>query len=111
LLEVAFYRDARRRVSSVVATGHAQAGAHGEDVVCAAASAILQAARLGLARHANVRVAGAAKPGNFRLAVPASARDDAAVEAILATAELGIAQIARQYPRHVRIARRSEKTG
>lgn len=111
MLEVTFYRDARKRVSSIVARGHAQAAPHGKDVVCAAASAILQAAILGLESHAKVELDSVVRAGDLRLTLPSAARESAAVKAILATAELGIAQIARQYPKHVRIRRRSGKTG
>lgn len=111
MLDVTFYRDARKRVSSIVARGHADAAEYGKDVVCAAASAVLQAAQLGLAEYAGVTLDAVTRPGEFGLRWPARARDDAAVKAIVATAELSIAQIARQYPAHVRIRRRTEKTG
>ncbi|HEY9084675.1 MAG TPA: ribosomal-processing cysteine protease Prp [Candidatus Tyrphobacter sp.] len=111
MLEVTFYRDGRKRTTSILARGHAKAGAYGEDVVCAAASAILQAARLGLEEHAGLLVRAVQRPGDFRLRWPAKARDDAAVRAIVATAELSIARIAKQYPSHVCIRRRLARTG
>lgn len=111
MIEVTFYRDARKRVSSFVAAGHAGAGRYGEDVVCAAASAILQAAQLGLQEHAHVRLATVREAGTLQVRWPARARGDAAVQAIVATAELAVTALARQYPRHVRVRRRTEKTG
>lgn len=111
MLEVTFYRDARKRVSSIRALGHADSAPRGRDLVCAAASAILQAARLGLEEHAKLRLDAVVTPGNLHMRLPAAARESAAVKAIVATAELAIAQLARQYPDHLRVRRRTEKTG
>jgi len=79
--------------------------------VCAAASAVLQAARLGLEEHAGLPLEVSSEPGAFSLRWPARSRDDARVKAIVETAELAVRQIARQYPKHVRIRRRTEKAG
>ncbi len=111
MLEVTFCRDGRKRLASILAHGHAEAGPYGKDVVCAAAAAILQAARLGLEEHVGLKVQAAQRSGDFRLRWPAKARDDAAVQAIVSTAELSIARIAKQYPSHVRIRRRLARTG
>jgi len=103
VLDVTFRRDSRNRLSSVFADGHADAAVRGEDIVCAAVSAILQAARLGLEEHARVPLEVEQRAGRLELRWPEDRRDDAAVDAIVATAELAVAQIAGQYPKHVRI--------
>jgi uncharacterized protein YsxB (DUF464 family) len=108
MLEVTFRRDSRDRLSSLFADGHADAGELGEDVVCAAVSAILQAARLGLEGHVRVHLEAEQQPGKMSLRWPESARDDAALQAIVATAELAIRQIASQYPDHVTALTRPE---
>lgn len=108
MLEVTFYRDSRQRLSSVFALGHAGFAEHGEDIVCAAVSAILQAARLGLEVHAGVKLDVTQNAGELRMHLPPSARDDAAVVAIVTTAELSTEQIARQFPEHVRFSRATE---
>lgn len=110
MLEVTFYRDSRSRLSSVFALGHAGFADRGEDIVCAAVSAILQAARLGLEAHAGVKLDVRQHEGELRLRWPEAARDDAAVIAIVTTAELATEQIARQYPDHVRFARAADET-
>ena len=110
MLEVTFTRDSRNRLSSVFAGGHAQAGDHGEDVVCAAVSAIVQAARLGLEEYAGVALTVRQESGDFSMSWPRERRDDEAVRAIVTTAELSIEQIARQYPAHVRLVRKSDGT-
>lgn len=111
MLEVTFYRDGRKRLASIRASGHAEAGSYGKDVVCAAASAILQATRLGLEKHCALELEAAQRSGDFHLRWPTKARSDAAVQAIVATAELSIAEIAKLYPSHVRLRRRLARTG
>ena len=81
--------------------GHADWADEDNDIVCAAVSAILQAARLGLEDHAGVENVATQTKGDMRIEVPEDRRDDPAVAAILATAELSVKQIAAQYPANV----------
>jgi uncharacterized protein YsxB (DUF464 family) len=108
VVEVKFTRDRRGRLSSVFATGHAEFGAFPDDVVCAAVSAILQAAYAGLEDVARLRFEGKRIEGDLRIRVPEGARDRADVQAIVATAEVSLEQLARQYPDHVRVTRTVE---
>jgi len=101
MLQVTFYRDSRNRLSSIFAGGHAAFAEYGEDIVCAAVSAILQAARLGLQAYAGLELEVTQQSGELRMRWPESARDLEAVRAIVSTAELSVEQIARQYPAHV----------
>lgn len=101
MLEVTFYRDSRQRLSSVFARGHAGWADSGEDIVCAAVSAILQAARLGLEAHCKIPLDVEQQAGSLRLCWPESVRDREAVIAIVSTVELSVRQIAAQYPKHV----------
>lgn len=108
MVTVTFRRDSRNRLSSVFAEGHAGWADAGEDVVCAAVSAILQAAWLGLTDHAHVAVTGTRNKGSLGMTWSEETRDRDDVRAIVTTAELSIAQIARQYPSHVRVERTKE---
>ena len=108
MLEVRFRRDSRQRLSSVFARGHTELAEPGEDIGCAAASALLQAAWVGLTDVAHVRVAGRRRSGDFELRWPEEARDREDVNAIVATAELAIEQIARQYRGAIRFVREEE---
>ena len=108
MLVVTFTKDSRNRLSSVFAQGHALAGDRGQDVVCAAVSAIVQAARLGLEAYAGIDLEVRQEPGDFWMRWSESQRDDAAVRAIVTTAELSIEQIASQYPEHVRLVREGD---
>ena len=101
MLDVTFYRDSRDRLSCIFACGHAGWADRGEDLVCAAASAILQTAQLGLQEHARVQLEVRQGAGELSLRWPEPARDGAAVIAIVRTAELSIIALAKQYPEHV----------
>ncbi len=101
MVEVHVRKDSRNRLSSLFATGHAGWAESGEDVVCAAVSAILQAAWLGLTDVARISVSATRASGTLELAWPRAASDDAGVRAIVETAALAVERIALQYPAHV----------
>ncbi len=105
MVELTIREDSRQRLSSFFAAGHAGWADDGEDMVCAAVSAILQAAWLGLAEVAGVAVTGSRDKGRLELAWPVASRDDAAVDAIVRTAALSVERIATQFPDHVRVIR------
>ena len=108
MVTVHFRRDSRGRLSSFFADGHAGWADSGEDIVCAAVSAILQAAWLGLDEHAQVTLEASKAGGRLALRWPDEARSRDDVRAIVATAELAVAQISRQYPAHVQVVRETE---
>jgi uncharacterized protein YsxB (DUF464 family) len=108
VVTVTFRRDSRNRLSSLFADGHAGAGEPGEDVVCAAVSALLQAAWVGLTDHARVTIEGERRAGRLTMRWPEETRDREDVRAIVATAELAVGQIATQSPDWVRIRREQE---
>ena len=113
MVEVVFYRDGRERLSRFFASGHVEIPQSSSDefsLVCAAVSAILQAARAGLETHAKVDTSAQMRKGQLDVLIPENRRDDAAVAAIAATAEIAVEQIARQYPQHVRVTR-TRQTG
>lgn len=105
MLEVTFYRDDRDRFVGLKATGHADFADHGEDIVCAAVSAILQAAALGLAEHAAAAMESRKAPGLLELHWSDDEAGRESVRAIVATAELAVAQIAGRFPKHVGLRR------
>ncbi|HET9029377.1 MAG TPA: ribosomal-processing cysteine protease Prp [Candidatus Aquilonibacter sp.] len=111
MLTVTFYEDSRHRLSSFVGSGHVAIPETSSDeysLVCAAVSAILQAARLGLEEVAHVTLDLHQERGDMHIGVPADRRDEPGIAAILATAALSVEQIARQYPQHVRFSRELE---
>jgi uncharacterized protein YsxB (DUF464 family) len=86
VLEVTFYRDQRDRFAGISAHGHVDFAEHGQDIVCAAVSGILQ-------------------DGEFDVMLDDSGRDVESVQAIVVTAELAVTQVARRFPEHVSVAR------
>ncbi len=77
--------------------------------MCAGASAILQAAELGLAQHAKLASATTVRDDGFmNIRIPASERDRADVAAIVATAELAIKHLAWQFPLFVEYVHETE---
>jgi uncharacterized protein YsxB (DUF464 family) len=109
VLEVRFRRDSQDRLSSVFSSGHVEQGEPGEDIACAAVSALLQAAWTGLTDVARVPVTGHRRSGELVMRWPESARDREDVRAIVATAEIAIEQIAKQYRGAIRYVRESER--
>ncbi len=105
MVTVSFRRDSLHRLSSVFADGHAGWADAGDDIVCAATSAILQAALLGLTGVAKIAVVSERTPGRLAIRWNASERDRDDVRAIVETAELSIESIARDFPAHVRFER------
>jgi uncharacterized protein YsxB (DUF464 family) len=108
MLTITFYRDDRGRLSGFSARGHADFADDGQDIVCAAASAILQAARLGLEIHCTPKPETSQISGQLKLKIPVSQRDDEAVRAIVTTALASADQIARQFPEHVVVKEAAE---
>jgi uncharacterized protein YsxB (DUF464 family) len=109
VLEVRFRRDSRNRLSSVFSSGHAEQGEPGEDIACAAVSALLQAAWAGLTDVARVPVSGRRRSGELLMRWPEDARGREDVNAIVATAELAIEQLAKQYRGAIRYVREAER--
>ena len=108
-MQVTFYRDGQERLSSVFARGHADFAEHGQDIVCAAVSAILQALRLGLETYAGIPLDADQEPGELHVRWPENARDDPSLRAIVTTAELSVERIAEQYPEQVRLTREHDR--
>ncbi|MEW6046044.1 MAG: ribosomal-processing cysteine protease Prp, partial [Bacillota bacterium] len=93
------------------AKGHSGFAARGKDIVCAGASAILHTAALGVVRHLGISARVKADEGYLELALekdrgqlaPAEADRWQQAQAVLEAAVLGIEEIERQYPKHVRL--------
>ncbi|HEY9180009.1 MAG TPA: ribosomal-processing cysteine protease Prp [Candidatus Baltobacteraceae bacterium] len=106
MLTVIFRRDSRKRLSSVFAAGHVEIAPASSDeysLVCAAVSAVLQAARLGLEEHVHAPLEVSQQSGELSLRWDAASREDERLVAIMETARLATVQIASQYPQHVTV--------
>lgn len=105
MLEVTFYRDDHDRFAGLSAYGHTGFAELGQDIVCAAVSGILQAARLGLEHYAGGDLTAFQEEGELDVIIDESRRDVESIQAILTTAELALAQVAHRFPEHVSLAR------
>lgn len=111
MVKVTFFEDSRQRLSSFVGSGHVEIAETSPDeysMVCAAVSAILQAAVGGLEEYARIETDREIEKGNMRVRWPEDVRDDRAVAAIVETAYLAVKQIAEQYPNYVGVTRMAE---
>lgn len=111
MLEVTFFRDEHDRFAGFAAHGHTDFDEYGQDIVCAAVSAILQAARCGLEHYAGGEIEATQAPGELRISWGESQRDQESVQAIVTTAELAVAQVARRFPEHVSLQREQISQG
>ena len=93
-------------IISVSISGHAGAGAYGQDIVCAAISALSQTAALGLIKVAKIdaHFHRDELKGSFRITLPEelseAARRDA--DMILETMMCGIRDIETGYPKYIK---------
>lgn len=81
--------------------GHAETADHGEDLVCAAVSGIVQTAFLGLTEHLKKKVDWKQKSGDFEVSVRSELTVE--TEAILATMLLGLQEMEKEYPQAIHI--------
>ncbi len=105
MIEAFIGRDEQGRLAGFHVSGHAGFARRGEDIVCAAVSALAQAALLGLLRHLRLPLRYEVADGRVACRLPPalSPTTAAAAEAILATMALGLREIAAQYPRYLRV--------
>ena len=82
--------------------GHAGTAPRGQDIVCAGVSALTQAALLGLKEHLQREFRWKAEQGD--MAMELSGHPDALTNAILETMMLGLYEIAKLYPKYLRIS-------
>ena len=106
MLVVTFVYDEHGFPIMVEAQGHADWAVLGRDVVCAAASTVLQSTWFGLSEVAGVAVEGVKESGYLRMEWPESDRRSEAVRVLITTADLSILQLATQYPKNLRHERR-----
>lgn len=86
------------------ATGHAAYAPAGQDIVCAAASALMQTLCAVLAGEEGTKSSAWDEPGGPRLAVSAAAPQKPWVEGAFEFAKAGFALLAERYPDNLRFA-------
>ena len=93
-----------RNAQSIVevrVSGHTEYAQHGQDIVCAAVSALTQTALLGLIKHLKLNVKYQVADSDLMLNI--KGQENEQTDAILETMLYGLQEIACAYPKHVRI--------
>ncbi|NLI69804.1 MAG: ribosomal-processing cysteine protease Prp [Firmicutes bacterium] len=108
MIKVTFRRDSRGHIKEFTVEGHAVFAPAGEDIVCAAVSALAQAAILGIEEVVGVKPSVKKADGYLECRLPgglatAQLHD---VGLLLETMALGLRETAEAYPRHVKISDR-----
>ncbi|QIA27966.1 ribosomal-processing cysteine protease Prp [Thermaerobacter sp. PB12/4term] len=110
MIRAVFFRDGQGAITRFEITGHAGFADRGDDIVCAAVSALGQAAILGLEEVLHlVPEVELDEEGRLVCQLPADVPADLhrAAQAILETARVGIQAIASDYDEYVRVEERS----
>ncbi len=105
MVTVHIARAADGAVAAFEVAGHAGQAPRGRDIVCAAVSALVQTAALGLEERLGISAVVNAGPGIFACRLPDALPDPLRGRAqdILETMCIGLAAIARDHPRHLRL--------
>lgn len=110
MIVVDLVRDRQGRLGGFSVKGHAGFARRGQDIVCAAVSALTETTALGLAEVAGLAVEVRAGEGFLACRLPAglTPEDRARAELLLETMVLGLREAARQYPAHLEVREREE---
>lgn len=106
MIFVTFAYDEHGLPLRIEAKGHAGWAKLGRDVVCAAASTLLQSTWLGISEVAGIEVDGKRGQGTLELTWSPAVRASEALRLLVRTADLSMERLAEQYPRHVRCERK-----
>ena len=101
MITIKVERDKKQAVTGFSAEGHANTAPHGQDIVCAGTSALIQASVFGLERYLKREIKLRQAGANF--AVQLVGAPDDQTQAILETMLLGLTEIAKLNPQNVRI--------
>jgi len=82
-------------------SGHSGFSNQGQDIVCAAISAITQTAILGLLEVANIEPIIKKKDGLLEISIPVEYQKKLDIFVILSTMLLGIRDLQKQFPKHI----------
>jgi len=96
------------RIAGFCVRGHAGLAPRGRDIVCAAVSALTQAAVAGLEDHLGLRPRVVIGPGYLECELPPGEEEDPRAQAILATMLLGLRGVAEGQPGRVQVRERSD---
>ena len=107
MLVISFERNQQNEITGFTASGHTNYGVEGEDIVCAAASSIIQTAALGvlMVAETEAKINRDDKKGYFALKLPKDITDIQRRECniILNTMMLGLDDLSQNYSDFIEI--------
>lgn len=102
MIQIKILRSYSNSVTGFCINGHADMAPYGQDIVCAAVSALAQTALLGLTMYLNRDVSYDMEEG--RLSVQLHAKPDAQTDAVLETMILGLLEIEKLHSDYITIS-------
>ena len=109
MIEIMIYENDEKEnlIVGVISKGHADYVALGDDIVCSAVSTLVQVAYMGVCYHLEETIPLRKSSGYLKFILKKAPPPE--VQAILKTMELGLREIAEQYPQHVMVSNFSHK--
>ncbi|SHE35140.1 hypothetical protein SAMN02746089_00115 [Caldanaerobius fijiensis DSM 17918] len=104
MIEVVINRNCDGKILDFKVTGHAGYGEYGKDIVCAAVSAVVQTALLGVKELTRAHVEKSVAEGKivFKI-IEVSFEDRVKMDSILETMVLGLKDIAEGYGKYLKV--------
>ena len=103
MINVDIFRDAFGLIVAYKVSGHAYFAEAGKDIICCSVSVMTQVPLLGLERYLKLNPSYKINERDGILEVELNTAPNEDTQAILATMELGLQDLAEDYPEHVRI--------
>lgn len=105
MTKVEIRRNAEEKIISFLAKGHTGYSARGEDIVCAAVSALTQTAVLGLIHNLGLEPVVDIKDGYLSCLLPSDLTEEKKREAnlILEVMLTGLKEIAEEHPKYLKV--------
>lgn len=101
MIKITITRDQSGNIVRFYVKGHAGIAPRGQDIVCAGVSSLTQAALLGLKVHLNRDFQWKVAQGDVEMEL--AGQPDALTNAVLETMVLGLLEIAKSYPKNIRM--------
>lgn len=108
MIEVLFIRNQQGEIIRFTAHGHADTAKFGEDILCAAVSALIQGAVIGLENYSQPKIEkndkqGSTSDNGFIDVWVDEGKEPAAVSAIVQTLYLSLKRIEKDYKKHLMV--------
>jgi len=101
MIKIDLFKNEKNLIVAYEVNGHAGYAQEGQDIVCAAVSVLTMAAINGIEEHLKRDLAYECSDGQLKVTLKQTPDD--LTQAVLVTMEMGLKDIAEQYPKRVRI--------